>query len=143
MQHGDLDKTKVLKTQRDSKSDERKPNSKSVLKSILPVKPVGPVPEQVRSTGLVRSLYRILEMFFGHARSWTRYVRWTIWLLEFELHRTCPAILQTCPGPNPNLSSKRVFIREWPEPIWSHPTGLTYKSHSTPLSWVAGSWLFT
>jgi hypothetical protein len=40
MQHGDLDKTKVLKTQRDSKSDERKPNSKSVLKSILPVRPV-------------------------------------------------------------------------------------------------------
>jgi hypothetical protein len=40
MQHGDLDKIKVLKTQRDSKSDERKPNSKSVLKSILPVRPV-------------------------------------------------------------------------------------------------------
>jgi hypothetical protein len=29
MQHGDLDKTKVLKTQRDYKSDERKPNFKS------------------------------------------------------------------------------------------------------------------
>jgi hypothetical protein len=28
MQHGDLDKTKVLKTQRDSMSDVRKPNSK-------------------------------------------------------------------------------------------------------------------
>jgi hypothetical protein len=40
MQHGDLDKTKVLKTQRDSMSDVRKPNSKSVLKSIIPVKPV-------------------------------------------------------------------------------------------------------
>jgi hypothetical protein len=32
MQHGDLDKTKVLKTQRDSKSELRKSNSKSVLK---------------------------------------------------------------------------------------------------------------
>jgi hypothetical protein len=40
MQQGDLDKTKVLKTQRDLKSDERKPNFKSVLKSILPVRPV-------------------------------------------------------------------------------------------------------
>jgi hypothetical protein len=38
MQHGDLDKTKVLKTQRDSKSDVWKPNSMSVLKSILPVR---------------------------------------------------------------------------------------------------------
>jgi hypothetical protein len=37
MQHGDLDKTKVLKTQRDSMSDVRKPNSKSVLKSVRPV----------------------------------------------------------------------------------------------------------
>jgi hypothetical protein len=40
MQYGDLDKTKVLKTQRDSKSDEGEPNSKSVLKSILPVRPI-------------------------------------------------------------------------------------------------------
>jgi hypothetical protein len=40
MQHGDLNKTKVLETQRDSMSDVRKPNSKSVLKSIIPVIPV-------------------------------------------------------------------------------------------------------
>jgi hypothetical protein len=40
MQHGDLDKTKVLKTQRDSMSDVRKLNSKSVLKSVIPVRPV-------------------------------------------------------------------------------------------------------
>jgi hypothetical protein len=38
MQHGDLDKTKVLKTKRDFMSDIRKPNSNSVLKSITPVK---------------------------------------------------------------------------------------------------------
>jgi hypothetical protein len=37
MQHGDLDKTKVLKIQRDSMSDVRKPNFKSVLKSVIPV----------------------------------------------------------------------------------------------------------
>jgi hypothetical protein len=40
MQHGDFDKTKVLKTQRDSVSDVRKPNSKSVLKSIIPIRSV-------------------------------------------------------------------------------------------------------
>jgi hypothetical protein len=34
MYHGDLDKTKVLKTQRYSMSDVRKPNYKSVLKSV-------------------------------------------------------------------------------------------------------------
>jgi hypothetical protein len=38
MQHGALDKTKVLKTQRDSKSDVRKLNSKSVLKSVILVR---------------------------------------------------------------------------------------------------------
>jgi hypothetical protein len=40
MQHGDLDKTKVFKIQRDSKSDERKPKFQSMLKSLLPVRPV-------------------------------------------------------------------------------------------------------
>jgi hypothetical protein len=40
MQHGDLDKIKVLKTQRDFMSDVRKPNSKSVLKYVIPVRPV-------------------------------------------------------------------------------------------------------
>jgi hypothetical protein len=40
MQHGDLDKTKVLKNQRDSMSDVMKPNFKSVLKSVIPVRPV-------------------------------------------------------------------------------------------------------
>jgi hypothetical protein len=63
MQHGDLDKTKVLKTQRDSMSDVRKSNSKSVLKSVLPVRPIGPIQEQVQSIRLVRSLYRLLEPF--------------------------------------------------------------------------------
>jgi hypothetical protein len=38
MQHGDLDKTKVLKTKIVSMSDVRKPNSKSVLKSITQVR---------------------------------------------------------------------------------------------------------
>jgi hypothetical protein len=40
MQHDDLDKIKVLKTQKDSKSDERKPKFQCVLKSLLPVRPV-------------------------------------------------------------------------------------------------------
>jgi hypothetical protein len=40
MQHGDLDKTKVLKTKRDFMSDVRKPNSKSVLKSVTSVGPI-------------------------------------------------------------------------------------------------------
>jgi hypothetical protein len=39
MQHGDLDKTKVLKTKIVSISDVRKPNSKSVLKSSSIVLP--------------------------------------------------------------------------------------------------------
>jgi hypothetical protein len=115
-----------------------------------PVIPVRPAPEQIWSTELVRSLYRIPEMFFGHVRPWTRHIQWTIWPLEFELHQTCLALLRTCPGPNPNLSFERVFISEWSEPIWSHPTSLTgmvdrsaltapmasfpysYKRHTTP-----------
>jgi hypothetical protein len=55
MKHSDLDKTKVLKTQRDFKSDVRKPNFKSVLNSVLLVRSVKPISEQVQSTGLVWS----------------------------------------------------------------------------------------
>jgi hypothetical protein len=124
-----------------------------------PVRPVGPVSEQVRSTGLVRSLYRIPKTFSGHVRYWTIHIRWTIWLLEFELHQTCPAPLRICQAPNPNLSSERVFISEWPKPIWSHPTSLigmvdrsalttptasfpnSYKGHSTPS--LVGCWFLT
>jgi hypothetical protein len=72
MQHGDLDKTRVLKTQRDSKSELRKPNFKNVFKSVQPIRPVGlvnPVLEQVQSTGLVWFLYQISEKFIGLVRS--------------------------------------------------------------------------
>jgi hypothetical protein len=54
MQHGDLDKTKVLKTKRDSMSDVRKPNSNSVLKSVVPVRPV-------LNTGHVQLLTQICQ----------------------------------------------------------------------------------
>jgi hypothetical protein len=40
MQHGDLDKTKVLKTKIVSMSDVKKPNFKSALKSVTLVRPV-------------------------------------------------------------------------------------------------------
>jgi hypothetical protein len=46
-------------------SDVMKPNSKSVLKSVKPVRPVGAIQEQVWFTGLVWSLYRLLEPFTG------------------------------------------------------------------------------
>jgi hypothetical protein len=71
MQLGDLDKTKVLKTQRDSMSDVRKPNSKSVLKSVIPIRLVGPIQEQVRSTRLVWSLYQLPELSIELVRYWT------------------------------------------------------------------------
>jgi hypothetical protein len=56
-----LTKPKVLKTQRDSKSDKRKPKFQSVLRSLLPVKPV-------LHTGQI---------------SWTYY-------RASPVHRTCP-----------------------------------------------------
>jgi hypothetical protein len=52
--------------------DVRKPNSKSVLKFVISV---GPIQEQVRSTGLVRSLYQLPEPFIRLVRYWTRLVR--------------------------------------------------------------------
>jgi hypothetical protein len=69
MQHGDLDKTKVLKTKIVFMSDVKKPNSKSVLKSITPVRPV-------LTTGQTGWTYpraspapsRILETLAGHVR---------------------------------------------------------------------------
>jgi hypothetical protein len=62
MQHGDLDKTKVLKTKIVSMSDVRKPNSKSVLKFVTPVRQVGPIQE------LVRPPCQIPETLAGHVR---------------------------------------------------------------------------
>jgi hypothetical protein len=60
MQHGDLDKTKVLKTKIVSMGDVRKPNFKSVLKSVTPVRPVGPIQE------LVLPPSQIPETLAGH-----------------------------------------------------------------------------
>jgi hypothetical protein len=62
MQHGDLDKTKVLKTKIVFMSDVRKSNSKSVLESITLVRPVGPIQE------LVRPPSRISETLVRHVR---------------------------------------------------------------------------
>jgi hypothetical protein len=69
MQHGDLDKTKVLKTQRDFMSDVRKPNSKSVLKSVIPVRLV----LNTNQTG-----WTYPEPFARHVWYWTRLVWQTI-----------------------------------------------------------------
>jgi hypothetical protein len=97
-----------------------------------PVRPVGPIQEQVRSIGLIWSLYRLPEPFIGLVRYWIRLVQQTIWPLEFELHRTSPAITghvrvltQICqfrkfPSESA-LSSVGVTIPVWP--IWW--TGLT------------------
>jgi hypothetical protein len=153
MQHGDFNKTKVLKTQRDSMSDVKKSNSKSVLKSVIPVRPVGPIQEQVRSTGLIRSLYRLPEPFAGQAQYWTRLVQQTIWPLEFELHWTSPVITrhvrvltQICQVREFHLESALspvgVTILVWPV-WWTSLIGwvwqlqrlvfqILYKRHSTP-----------
>jgi hypothetical protein len=149
MQHGDLDKTKVLITQRDSNSGERKPISKVCwnlsYRLCRLVRPVGPFLDQVWSTGLVRSL--------------TRHFWWIIWSLEFELHMICPPLHRPCPGPKPNLSTQRVSFWNWPAPVWSlqpvwwtGQTGLlwqlqqlvfldSYKRHST--SSLVGCWFLT
>jgi hypothetical protein len=82
MQHGDLDKTKVLKTQRDSMSDVSKPNSKSVLKFVIPVRLVMNTgqtdwthPRASPSTRLIQSVYWLPEPFAGHVWYWTRLAR--------------------------------------------------------------------
>jgi hypothetical protein len=84
------------------------------------------------TTRLVRSLYRLLELFAGHVWSWTRLVRQTIWPLEFELHQTCPTITgyvrlltQICQFKDfpteSALSPVGVTLSVWP--VWW--TGLT------------------
>jgi hypothetical protein len=85
MQHGDLGKTKVLKTEIVSMSDVRKPNSKSVLKSVTPVRPVlntdqigwtypraCPTPSQILETlaGLVRPQAIHIQPQAGFQRGW-------------------------------------------------------------------------
>jgi hypothetical protein len=89
MQHGDLDKTKVVKTQRDSKSDERKPKFQSVLKSLLPVRLV----------------------------SHTDQTGWTYSRISL-VHQTCPVpylgsreLSRTCLAPSLYMSGLSVLTR--------------------------------
>jgi hypothetical protein len=167
MQHVDLDKTKVLKTQRDSKSELRKPNFKSVLKLsnrsdryCTPVRSVHPILEQVQFTKLVRPLYRIWKIFTGLVRSWTPLVRWTIWPMEFELHQISPAITrhvwvltqitQFRGFPSESALSQLgvtqlVWSVWWTRLIWQPQWQVFQKPiKGTPphLSWVASSWPF-
>jgi hypothetical protein len=147
MKYGDLDKIKVLKTQRESKNDVRKPNSKNVLnvsyRYCTPVRPVCPIPVQVWS------LYRICPVL--DQKSPVNNMTVGIWALPDKSgpHRTCP-------GPKPNLLIQRVSIKKCPESVWGHPTSLTgmvdrsaltapttsfpdfYKMHSTPS--LVGCW---
>jgi hypothetical protein len=67
MQHGDLDKTKVLETQRDSMSDVRKPNSKSVLKSVILGRPV----LHAGQTGLTYPRASPVPLLASRAICWT------------------------------------------------------------------------
>jgi hypothetical protein len=85
-----------------------------------PVRPIWPIQEQVQSTRLVRSLYRLPEPFAGHVWYWTRLVRQTIWPLKFELHRTSPALTG-----HVRLLTQICQFRECPKLSWGHPTGLT------------------
>jgi hypothetical protein len=89
MQDGDLVKTKVLKTQRHSKIDERKPKFQSVLKSLLPVRPVSHISQT----------------------SWT-YSRISL------VHQTYPVpypgsteVFWTCPPPSPAMSDLTALTR--------------------------------
>jgi hypothetical protein len=130
-----------------------------------PVRPIEPIPKQVQSTGLVQSLYQVPETFTGHVQSWTRLVRWTIWPLEFKLHRTSPAYTGHVRVLTQNLLIHSVSFRKWPEPVCGHPTSLIdmvdrsnrsaiiaptasftdyYKTHSTPsivICWFLTVWI--
>jgi hypothetical protein len=157
MQYGDLEKAKVLKTQRDSKSDVRKPNFKSVLKYVLPVRPVlhicqtgwtYPKASPVHRTCLVpllgpRDIYRTCPIL--DQTSPVNNMTIGIWtpLDNFSLHRTCP-------GPNPNLPIQRVPWASMGSPYRSNRYALTaptasfpdyYKRHSTPS--LIGCWFVT
>jgi hypothetical protein len=127
-----------------------------------PVRPIWTIQEQVWSTGLARSLYQLSEPFAGHVRYWTRLARQTIWPLEFELHRTSPAIIghvrlltQICQfrefSSESDLSPVGVTLLVWPVG-WTDLTSwvwqpqrlvfqILYKRHSTPT--LGGYWFLT
>jgi hypothetical protein len=164
MQHGDLDKTKVLKTQRESKSDVRKSNSKSVLNSVLPIRLV----LHTGQTGWTYPKAGLVHLTCPVSLPVSRDVFRTCPVLD----QTCPVNymtvgiwsppnlsdpLRTCPGPNQNSLSKRVCFSECPDPSWGHPIGLNgmvdrsalttptasffqipIQGTPPPLSWVVG-----
>jgi hypothetical protein len=128
MQHSDLEKTKVLKTQRDSKSDVRKPNSKSVLKFIWPIRSVlhtdqiswtCPRASLVHRTYLVplsdsRDVYRtspILDQI-----SPVNNMTVGIWTSPDK-----SVLHQTCSGPNPKFVNSESFLQWVPWAIFESP----------------------
>jgi hypothetical protein len=150
-------------------NDVRKPNFKSMLKSVIPVRPVlntgqtgwtYPRASPVYRTCLIP--YRLLEPFAEHVWYWTRLVRQTIWSLEFELHRTSSAITgharvltQICQfrefTSESALSPVGVTTPVWPV-WWTDLTGrvwqpqwlvfhILYKRYSTPT--LMGCWFLT
>jgi hypothetical protein len=131
MQHGDIDKTKVLKTQRDSMSVVRKPNFKSVLKSVIPVRPVLNTGQTGLTYPRASPVHRTCPVPLPASRA---VCRTCMVLDETSLANNMTVGIwaspdksghnRTCPAPNPNLPIQRVSFREWHDPSWGHPTGL-------------------
>jgi hypothetical protein len=100
MQHGDLDKTKVLKTKIVSMSDVRKPNSKSVLKSVTPVRPIF-------NTGPTGWTYprACLAPLVGFQRLWPD-------MFALQLGHVQPNLIPQRLSPRPDISGPKPGSRE-------------------------------
>jgi hypothetical protein len=111
VQQGDLDKTKVHKTQRDSKSDVRKPNSKRVLKSILPIRPVLHTGQTSLTCLRASLIHRTCSIPLPNYRDIYRTCLVNNMTIEIWAPPDKSGLHQTCSGSKSNLPIQRVSFR--------------------------------
>jgi hypothetical protein len=148
MQHEVLEKTKVLKTQRDSKSELRKPkfyDCAEIVSPVIPVLHTGQTSAPCPRASLI--LQTCLVFLLG-----SKDIYWTFSVLDqirpvnnMTVGIWTPTGLvrwsSNKSGSKTKWPNQRFSFRECPEPVGGHPIGLTGMMDLSDRSGLTTQWL--